>query len=81
MLENPWSTEDMIAPMQAMWDVTMAGTPEWEHEFGEDNDPLYRLVSFCSLGHTMLTAWLENRHCRGSTSGETTSGMQPSKPS
>ena len=80
-LDNPWSTEGMIAPMQAMWDITMAGRPEWEHEFSEDNDPVYRLVSFCSLGYTGLTTWLENRQCRGFMSGGTTSGMQPSKPS
>ncbi|KAG6369258.1 hypothetical protein JVT61DRAFT_15530 [Boletus reticuloceps] len=54
--ENPWSTEGMIAPMQAMWDATMAGTPEWAHKFSEDDDPLYHLVSFCCLGHTVLTA-------------------------
>ena len=80
-LENPWSTEGMLAPMQAMWDATMAGVPEWKHEFSEDEDPLYRLVSFCCLGHSELTTLLDHRQCRGSMSGETTSGTQPSKPS
>ena len=54
----------MIAPMQAIWDATMAGVPEWKPKFNEDEDSLYRLVSFCCLGHSELTALLDHRLLR-----------------
>ena len=73
----------MVGLMQAMWDATMVGTttPEWEHEFSEDDDTIYHLVSSSWPNHTVLMIWVGNRKCGKFISGKTTSGVQLSTPS
>ena len=41
-LDNPWVTDDLVHPMQIIWNGVMQA---WPHKFTEDNDKVYHLVS------------------------------------